>query len=296
MDKIASMGAFIKVAESNSFSLAAHQLGVGSSSVTRSISGLERRLGVKLLERTTRKISLTPAGEVYLECCKNVLGMIESTESDIAGRSLELSGMIQVGVSTLHGSSIFGPLLTRFAKLHPRITLDIVSFDAYSLPTSAELDMVLMVSSGRKTPVDSVSLGTLPMTMVASPEYLAAWPRPMVIDDLSRHRCLNLSPEPKRPVWQFSIGGEMVDCPINPCMYTRNGDSLLAAALEGLGLACLPANLVELHLQSGKLERVLVDHPLAPLDLSMRLSSAKLQSHRTRSLAEFLVQGFSAEY
>lgn len=296
MDKIASMGAFIKVAESNSFSLAAHQLGVGSSSVTRSISALERRLGVKLLERTTRKISLTPAGEVYLECCKNVLGMIESAESDIAGRSLELSGMIRAGVSTLHGNSIFGPALTRFAKLNPRITLDIVSFDAYSLATPAELDMVLMVSSGRKRPADSVPLGTLPMTMVAAPEYLAAWPRPLVIADLGRHRCLNLSPEPKRPVWQFSIGGEMVDCPINPCMYTRNGDSLMAAVLEGLGLACLPGKLVAPHLQAGKLERVLAEYPLVPLELSMQLSSTKLLSHRTRSLAEFLTKAFSAEH
>lgn len=293
MDKISSMNAFIKVAESSSFSQAATQLGVGSGAVTRSISSLERRLGVKLMERTTRRISLTPAGEAYLECCKNVLGMIESAEFEIGGHSTVLTGLIRIGLSNLHGNRMFGPLLTKFAKINPGIKFDIRYFDLYNHVTASEVDIAFLISDEKRKFPESLSLGVIPMQLVASPDYLSRYGRATHPVDLLRHRCLDLSPQQSKPVWQFVDNGLMTDYPVNSCLSTRNGDGLLQAALDGLGIACLPAEIAGTHLQSGVLKTLLDEFPLAPLEASIALAPSKLASHRTKALVAFASTEFA---
>lgn len=293
MDKISSMNAFIKVAESSSFSQAATQLGVGSGAVTRSISSLERRLGVKLMERTTRKVSLTPAGEAYLECCKNVLGMIETAEYEIGGHSIELTGLIRVGLSNLHGNRLFGPLLTKFARINPGIKFDLTYFDLYNHFTSSEVDIAFLISDEKRKLPESLSLGVIQMQLLASPDYLSRYGQVTHPVDLLRHRCLNLSPQPSRPVWQFVENGVMTDYVVNACLNTRNGDGLLQAALDGLGIACLPSEIAVAHLKSGALETVLDEFPLAPLEASIALAPSKLASHRTKALVAFASTEFA---
>lgn len=293
MDKISSMNAFIKVAESSSFSQAATQLGVGSGAVTRSISGLERRLGVKLMERTTRRISLTPAGEAYLESCKKVLSMIESAEYEIGGHSIELSGLIRVGLPNLHGNRMFAPLLTKFAKINPGIKFDILYFDLYNHVASSEVDIAFLISDEKRKFPESLSLGMMQMQLVASPDYHSRYGRAMHPVDLLRHRCLNLSPQPSKPVWQFVENGQITDYMVNACLNTRNGDGLLQAALDGLGIACLPSEIAGPYVQSGLLETVLDAFSLAPLEASMALAPNKIASHRTKALVAFASTEFA---
>lgn len=294
MDKLSSMQAFVKVAEANSFSRAASQLGVGCAAVTRSISGLERQLGVRLMERTTRRISLTPAGAAYLECCRNVLAMIEAIESDLAGEALELTGTIRIALSNLHGNHIFGPLLVQFAKLHPGIRFEIRHVDAFSDAVAAEVDIALLVGDERRKAAESVSLGMIGMQLVAAPDYLVQHGWPGHPSELAAHRCLNLSPLPDRPIWRFIEQGVETDYPINPCLNTRSGEGLLEAALSGMGLASLPAEAAAPHLRSGRLEPVLQAFPMAPIEAALAVSSGRLITHRTKALSSFIAGQFAA--
>ena len=292
MDRILSMKAFVEVAESSSFSQAATQLGVGSSAVTRSISNLERRLGVKLMERTTRRISLTPAGEAYLECCKNVLGMIELTEYEIGGHSVELTGLIRVGLSNVHGNRIFGPMLTRFAKIHPGVKFDLIYFDLYNPTTTSDVDIAFLISGEKRKLPESRSLGIIQMQLLASPDYLEQHGKVAHPADLLRHRCLNLSAQPAKPVWQFVDHGQTTDYPVNSCLSTRNGDGLLQAALDGLGIACLPSDIASPYIESGVLKTVLDAFPLAPLEAVIAMPTDKLATHRTTALVAFASEEF----
>lgn len=295
MDKLSSMKTFVKVAEVNSFSTAAAQLGVGCAAVTRSISSLESQLGVRLLERTTRRISLTPAGAAYLECCRNVISMIEATESDLAGDAQVLSGTIRVAISHLHGNRIFGPLLVKFAKLHPGIRLELQHFDLFSETVAAEVDVALLVGDERKKARDSVSLGVIGMQLAASPEYVAQYGVPAHPGELSAHRCLNLASLPARPVWKFAENGQMVDYVVNACLSTRSGDVLLEAALSGLGLACLPEEVVAPYVKARSLQPVLRSWSLASLEAALSVSTDKLVTHRTKSLCVFLSTQFAVK-
>lgn len=295
MDKLSSMNAFVKVAESNSFSLAATKLGIGYSAITRAISGLERNLGVPLFERSTRRIALTSVGETYLDFCRQVLDTIESTESGLSSERFELTGAIHVGLSNFHGNRIFGPLLMTFAKSHQGIKLEILHFDRPIDVIRAEVDIALLVSDKRSKPRDAISLSQIHMQLVATPEYLTQYGVPMNPGELSAHRCLNLAVKSSKPIWQFIEQGAIKDFRVNSFLNTRNGDGLLDAALSGLGLACLPTKLIKSYLQEGKLEAVLADFTLAPLEISQLVPSDKLVTYRTKALAEHISEHFEGE-
>ncbi len=293
MDKLSSMKVFIRVVEANSFSLAATQLGIGSAAVTRSIASLEKSLGVKLMERTTRRISLTAAGAAYLDCCRKVLRMIESTESDLAGQTLALSGPIRVGLSNFHGHRIFAPTLMRFAKAHPGIALELLHVDTLADALALDADITLHVCGERRLPYQAVSLGPVEMALVGAPDYFERHGRPAHPVDLVGHRCLNLSLQPNRPVWQFIEEGVIVAYPVNACLNTRNGDGLIDAAVAGLGMACIPVDAVSSHLLNGSLQTALEAYPLAPCEASLTIAADKLVMQRTKVLAGFIAEQFA---
>ena len=293
MDKISSMNAFVKVVESRSFSLAATQLGVGNAAVTRSISNLEKMLGVKLMERTTRRLSLTPAGKAYLECCRNVLGIIDSIEAEISGDLMQLAGSIRVGLSNVYGNRFFGSLLTKFAKIHPGIRLDVLYFDLYNQTTASEVDIAFLVSEEKRKSPDIRSLGTINLQLFVAPEYIARHGRPSTPVDLIGHRCLTLSPQPAKPVWRFVEDDYVTDYRVNSCLSTTNGDGLLQATLEGLGIACLPSELACPYLQEGVLETVLDEFSLVPLEVSMALPRAKMTTYQTKAMVAFASEEFA---
>lgn len=292
MDKLSSMNAFVKVVEANSFSRAATQLGIGYSAITRAISGLERQLGVQLLERSTRRIALTSVGEMYLDCCRHVLGTIESTEYDLSAERIELNGVIHIGLPNLHGNRIFGPLLMNFAKAHQGIRLEVLNFDQLTDEVRFKVDITLLVSEERSKPLDTLSLGQMHMQMVAAPEYLTQFGYPMNLDELSAHRCLNSAANSSKPIWRFIERGAFKDVRVSPFLNTRNGDGLLDAALSGLGLACLPTKLINTYLQERKLMAVLAEFPVAPLEVSQLVSSDKLVTNRTKVLAKYISEHF----
>ena len=294
MDKLSSMGVFVKVAEANSFKNAANQLGISYSVVTRSIANLEKHLGVKLLERTTQSVALTNAGSIYLDKCRNLLGLMDSIESDIAQVELEIEGVIKIGLLKYYSSKVIAPLLTGFVKNHTRIRLEIVDFDSYSKTIGIESDLVVLTSDDNRRIRGAQLLGNLPMTLVASPDYITKRGQPKELEELTTHACLNLSSHLNRPAWYFLENNHLTEYAINPYLTSHDCDILLEAVLGGLGIACIPQNLAQPYLDSSRLVQVLTEFKLNPLSIYMLHSAHKSVNKKTQTLIDYLKLKFNA--
>ena len=293
MDKLSSMGVFVKVAEANSFKNAATQMGISYSVATRSIANLEKHLGVKLLERTTQSVALTSAGSIYLDRCRNLLGLMDSIESDIAQVDSHLEGVIKLGLLRYYSSKIIAPVLTGFVKNHPRIRLEISDFDTYSKIIGIESDLVILTSDDNRRIRGAQLLGTLPMTLVAAPDYFATRGQPKQLEELNTHPCLNLSSHLNRPAWYFIENNTLTEFAINPYLTSHDCDILLAAVLGGLGIACMPQNLAQHHLDNQRLVPVLPHLELNPLSVYMLHSSHKPVTQKTQTLIDYLSRQFN---
>jgi DNA-binding transcriptional LysR family regulator len=294
MDKLSSMGVFVKVAEANSFKNAANQMGISYSVVTRSIANLEKHLGVKLLERTTQSVALTNAGSIYLDKCRNLLGLMDSIESDIAQVELEIEGVIKIGLLKYYSSKVIAPLLTGFVKNHTRIRLEIVDFDSYSKTIGIESDLVVLTSDDNRRIRGAQLLGNLPMTLVASPDYVTKRGQPKELEELTTHACLNLSSHLNRPAWFFLENNHLTEYAINPYLTSHDCDILLEAVLGGLGIACIPQNLAQPYLDSSRLVQVLTEFKLNPLSIYMLHSAHKSVNKKTQTLIDYLKLKFNA--
>ena len=294
MDKLSSMGVFVKVAEANSFKNAANQMGISYSVVTRSIANLEKHLGVKLLERTTQSVALTNAGSIYLDKCRNLLGLMDSIESDIAQVELEIEGVIKIGLLKYYSSKVIAPLLTDFVKNHTRIRLEIVDFDSYSKTIGIESDLVVLTSDDNRRIRGAQLLGNLPMTLVASPDYVTKRGQPKELEELTTHACLNLSSHLNRPAWYFLENNHLTEYAINPYLTSHDCDILLEAVLGGLGIACIPQNLAQPYLDSSRLVQVLTEFKLNPLSIYMLHSAHKSANKKTQTLIDHLKLKFNA--
>ena len=294
MDKLSSMGVFVKVAEANSFKNAANQMGISYSVVTRSIANLEKHLGVKLLERTTQSVALTNAGSIYLDKCRNLLGLMDSIESDIAQVELEIEGVIKIGLLKYYSSKVIAPLLTGFVKNHTRIRLEIVDFDSYSKTIGIESDLVVLTSDDNRRIRGAQLLGNLPMTLVASPDYVTKRGQPKELEELTTHACLNLSSHLNRPAWYFLENNHLTEYAINSYLTSHDCDILLEAVLGGLGIACIPQNLAQPYLDSSRLVQVLTEFKLNPLSIYMLHSAHKSVNKKTQTLIDYLKLKFNA--
>ena len=288
------MGVFVKVAEANSFKNAANQMGISYSVVTRSIANLEKHLGVKLLERTTQSVALTNAGSIYLDKCRNLLGLMDSIESDIAQVELEIEGVIKIGLLKYYSSKVIAPLLTGFVKNHTRIRLEIVDFDSYSKTIGIESDLVVLTSDDNRRIRGAQLLGNLPMTLVASPDYVTKRGQPKELEELTTHACLNLSSHLNRPAWYFLENNHLTEYAINPYLTSHDCDILLEAVLGGLGIACIPQNLAQPYLDSSRLVQVLTEFKLNPLSIYMLHSAHKSVNKKTQTLIDYLKLKFNA--
>jgi len=294
MDKLSSMGVFVKVAEANSFKNAANQMGISYSVVTRSIANLEKHLGVKLLERTTQSVALTNAGSIYLDKCRNLLGLMDSIESDITQVELEIEGVIKIGLLKYYSSKVIAPLLTGFVKNYTRIRLEVVDFDSYSKTIGIESDLVVLTSDDNRRIRGAQLLGNLPMTLVASPDYITKRGQPKELEELTTHACLNLSSHLNRPAWYFLENNHLTEYAINPYLTSHDCDILLEAVLGGLGIACIPQNLAQPYLDSSRLVQVLTEFKLNPLSIYMLHSAHKSVNKKTQTLIDYLKLKFNA--
>lgn len=282
------MQLFVRVAELGSFSGAAQQLGVARSVVTRQIAGLEAHLGVKLMARSTRRLTLTSAGTAYLEKCRVILNLVEAAEIGVAEERQTPRGNIRISLPLSFGLKRLAPLLLDFSRRYPEVALDMDYSDRRVNLIEEGIDLSIRVT--RRLDAGDVArrIGTSRMRVLASPDYLSRHGQPAHPAELAHHVCLGYTNAGAATTWQFVVDGQLESFPIRSRINANNGDVLTEAAAQGLGIACQPDFIAGSFIAAGRVVEILVDYPGPELGIYAMLPSNRHIPHRVRVLMDFL--------
>ena len=282
------MQLFVRVAELGSFSGAAQQLGVARSVVTRQIAGLEAHLGVKLMARSTRRLTLTSAGTAYLEKCRVILNLVEAAEIGVAEERQTPRGNIRISLPLSFGLKRLAPLLLDFSQRYPEVALDMDYSDRRVNLIEEGIDLSIRVT--RRLDAGDVArrIGTSRMRVLASPDYLSRHGQPAHPAELAHHVCLGYTNAGAATTWQFVVDGQLENFPIRSRINANNGDVLTEAAAQGLGIACQPDFIAGSFIAAGRVVEILVDYPGPELGIYAMLPSNRHIPYRVRVLMDFL--------
>lgn len=288
MDRLDAMQLFVRVAELGSFAGAAQQLGVARSVVTRQIAGLEAHLGVKLMARSTRRLTLTSAGTAYLEKCRVILNLVEAAEIGVAEERQTPRGNIRISLPLSFGLKRLAPLLLDFSQRYPEVALDMDYSDRRVNLIEEGIDLSIRVT--RRLDAGDVArrIGTSRMLVLASPDYLSLHGQPAHPAELAHHVCLGYTNAGAATTWQFVVDGQLENFPIRSRINANNGDVLTEAAAQGLGIACQPDFIAGSFIAAGRVVEILVDYPGPELGIYAMLPSNRHIPHRVRVLMDFL--------
>ncbi|MBK9217908.1 MAG: LysR family transcriptional regulator [Uliginosibacterium sp.] len=293
MDRLAAMQIFVRVAELGSFSAAAAQLDLDRSVVTRQIAALEAHLGIKLMERSTRRLSLSAAGATYLEKCRLILNLVEVAESDLAEEGTQLRGRLRLSLPLSFGLKRLAPLLLRFASLHPDLALDMDYSDRRANLIEEGLDLSIRVSPGLADTEVARKIGRAQLWVVASPDYLARHGRPRTPAELAHHQCLAYTANGQAAWPPFRVNDTLEQVPLRSRISANNGDVLIEAAARGLGITFQPDFICEDYVAQGRVEVLLRDFPLPELGVFALLPSNRHVPLKVRAMIDFLKQGLA---
>ncbi len=288
MDRLEAMRLFVQVAERGSFAAVAEHIGVARSVVTRQIAALETHLGVKLMARSTRRLTLTTAGAAYLEQCRVILNLVEAAETDIAEHHLTPRGPVRIGLPLVFGLKRLLPLLLEFAQRYPEINLDMDYTDRRLNLIEEGFDLSIRITD-RLEPGDIArKLGTCRLFAVASPDYLARRGRPAHPAELKHHECLTYTLDARHATWWFQVEGRLEPVYVRSRISANNGEVLIEAAGSGLGIALQPDFIAGPALAAGTIEAILEPFtPPAP-GIHALLPSNRYVPYRVRVLIDFL--------
>ncbi|WP_119157886.1 LysR family transcriptional regulator [Caldimonas tepidiphila] len=288
MDKYQEMRVFASVVDAGSFVAAADTLGLSKAAVSRYVSDLEQRLGARLMQRTTRKLSLTQEGEVFLARCREILTSIEASEAEISTRSDTASGLLKLSVPVSFGIEHLAPLWSEFLEAHPRVSLDVQLADRVIDLVDEGFDLAVRIARLPDSSLVSRKLASTRLVLCASPQYLRARGAPQHPSELAQHDVLGYSLLSIGDQWQFSGPEGPVTVKVQPRLWTNNGDTCVAAAVRGTGLVLQPTFLIASELASGQLVEVLPQYRSIELGIYAVYPTRKFVLPKVRALLEFL--------
>lgn len=277
------MGLFATVVEQGSFTRAAELLGMPKSSVSQKISRLESQLGVRLLQRTTRRLSLTPQGEIYVEHCRGLLTLARSANLAMARLRSAPAGRVRITAPEATGTLLLGPILAEFRALYPEVVLELTLSDEQLDLVREGYDLALRAAPLKDSSLICRRIGEVARYLVASPGYLARHGMPQRLAELAHHVCLVHT---ALPVWPLQEGGWR---PQGACV----SNSLLALrelALHDGGIALLPQHVCESGLASGKLQKILPMIPIPTNPFYLIYPSREHLAPALRSLMDFVAE------
>ncbi len=295
MDRLDAMHLFVRVAELGSFAAVAQQLGLARSVVTRQIAALEAHLGVKLMARSTRRLSLTSAGTAYLEKCRVILNLVETAETDVAEERVNPRGNIRISLPLSFGLKRLAPLLLEFSRRYPEVGLDMDYSDRRVNLIEEGIDLSIRITRRLEGSDIARRIGTARMLAVASPDYLARHGRPQHPAELAHHECLGYTVGGTGQSWQFMVDGQLASFPVRSRIHANNGDVLTEAAAQGLGITLQPDFIIDGVLAAGRIEAVLADFPVPELGIYAMLPSNRHVPHRVRVLMDALAAGLAVQ-
>lgn len=288
-DRWGAIRAFEAVGRRLSFAGAAAELDLSASALSRRVAQLEERLGTRLLHRTTRNVTLTEAGELYLERCRSLIDQAQEMDAQAATERATPSGALRISLPNLYGQKRVAPLLPAFMERYPQVRLAVMLSDAYVDMVAERIDVAIRI--GALTDADYIArrLAENPRYVCASPDYLARAGTPAHPRDLAGHECLHFNPLTVGRSWHLARGGRSVEVAIRPVLSADNAEVLREAALAGRGLALLADFVVGEDLAAGRLVPVLTDWTAAASSVHVVYPAARHLPLKTRAFVDFMI-------
>lgn len=288
MDRLQQLQVFVTVAQEQSFAGAARRLGLSPPAVTRGVAGLEARLGVTLLQRTTRRVRVTRTGQQFLDDARKVLAMAEEAEQAAVGINAELRGDITVTAPVLFGRAYVTPHIVAFLRRHPGVNMSAVFLDRIVNLLEEGVDVGVRIGELPDSGLRAVRVGQVRRVVVAAPRYLKGAGTPTVPAELALHQIIATRTSGTVHEWKFSGPQRAVAVRIQPRLTVTSNDSAIEAALSGAGITRLLSYQVAVHIKSRKLVALLREYEPLPLPVHVIHGESRLGAARVRAFVDFI--------
>jgi DNA-binding transcriptional LysR family regulator len=292
MDRLTSMQIFVRVVEKGGFSVAAEEAGISPAMVGKHVRQLEEQLGVRLLNRTTRRQSLTEIGHLYFERCKLALLEIAAADASVKQMQLLPRGVLRVTAPATFGGQMLTAVIRGYLERYPDVELDLSLNDRVVDLVEEGFEVALRIG-----PLPDSSLIARPLQpyramVCAAPDYLTRHGRPQTPQQLAEHNCLSFVHGNRYNLWKFSSGGVPHEIEVHGNFRANNGLALRTAALQGIGIIMQPEALLRDEVAAGRLERLLVDYELEHRPMHLVVASNRKMTPKLKSFIEFVVEHF----
>lgn len=291
-DRLQQLALFVRVVESGSFSKAAREFGLSQPSVSRAISALERRLGVKLLVRTTRQISATDAGEALIGRARDALLAIDDAEGAARGAD-RLSGVLRVALPPGYGAKRIAPLLPAFFARHPLLKIDLMMSDRYENLIAEGADLALRIGDLPDSSFVVRKLESARRLFFAAPGYLARRGEPASLADLAGLDLIGGPVDASDETWVARRNGRVERLPVSPRILSRSASGVVACAAAGLGVASGSIWMCADALASGEVVEILAGYQLDPVTAYVVFPAGRRPSQKARAFSDYLEQAMA---
>lgn len=297
LDRLLAMTVFVKVVEQGSFARAAERMNMSTSAVSRHVAELETHLNTRLLNRTTRRISLTESGQAYFERALHLLADLEEAEAVVSSSTVTPRGTIRLTCSTSFGVPHLAPAIGAFQALHPEVRFDISASNRFVDLVEEGLDLAIRIGELGNPNLIARKIGNMRLVACASPSYLKRNGTPKHPDDLTAHNCFAYEYAPVKNLWRFLDRKQNgISVKIDGSVHANNGEMLAAIAAAGAGIALEPDFIVKPMLASGELVEILKNFRPAPYNIYAVYPSRRHLSAKVRTFVDFLVVRYSTTH
>jgi DNA-binding transcriptional LysR family regulator len=288
LDTLDRMGMFVSVTELGSFTAAAERLGLSKNLVSKGVAELEKRLGARLLNRTTRSLSLTDAGQRYLGRCKQLLSEIDSLEDSVNADETRLRGTLRITAPSTFGELYVVPAAAEFTRLHSEITVDLRLNDRFVDIVTEGFDLGIRIGHLADSSLVAKKLGVTNIWVVGEPSFILNHGEPQSPSDLQRFNCVRDTNFRSGSTWHFILDGAPQDIAVNGTMLVNSARSGRDVALAGLALAYCPDYVVKEDVKAGRLQRLMENVPTLELPIHAIYSNSRHMPARVRVFLDFL--------
>jgi DNA-binding transcriptional LysR family regulator len=289
MDRLTAMEVFVRIVETGSFSAVARDLAMTQPTVSKQLTALERQLKTRLLNRTTRQLSLTEAGSAYYESSKRIIDAVREAEGNLGQLQTQLTGVLRINTSIGLGQVYMGPMALKFQALHPGLSIDLSYSDRFVDLVEEGIDVAIRVGRLNDSSLAARRIGSAARSVIATPAYLAKHGEPKVPQDLSSgHNCLLYAYLSTGNEWAFQGPGGEIRVKVSGNFRSNNGEAIRQWVFADRGIAVSPDWLILKELEDGRLKAILTEFAPPPAEIHAVYPSARHVSAKVRAFTDCL--------